>query len=200
MKKILILFSHPHFEKSRANKLLVDRVKRKDGVTLVDLYEQYPNFHIDVPAEKELLLEQDVIIWHHPFYWYSCPPLMKQWIDMVLEFNWAYGPNGNALQSKICMNVITTGGSKDIYCSEGANGFSVNEFLRPFEQTATLCGMTYYPPFAVMGTYKLSETDLNKYADKYEELIELLQDNMPAPTMKNYYFMNDIPQLKTDAI
>ncbi|MDP5062318.1 MAG: NAD(P)H-dependent oxidoreductase [Maribacter sp.] len=23
-------------------------------------------------------------MWHHPRYWYSCPPLLKQWIDMVL--------------------------------------------------------------------------------------------------------------------
>ena len=38
-----------------------------------------------------------LIIWHHPIYWYSCQPLLKQWIDMVLEFQWAYGPGGAAL-------------------------------------------------------------------------------------------------------
>ena len=167
MKKILILFSHPQFEKSRANSMLVNRIKDKENVTFHDLYELYPDFHIDVDKEKKLLSEHDVIIWHHPFYWYSCPPLMKQWIDMVLEFGWAYGPNANALESKTCLNVITTGGSKDLYCSQGTNSFTISQFLRPFEQTANLCGMTYFPPFAVMGTYNLSDKELTDHANKY---------------------------------
>tara|TARA_R110002124_G_scaffold138576_6_gene302152 strand:- start:81291 stop:81713 length:423 start_codon:yes stop_codon:yes gene_type:complete len=131
MKKILILFSHPKFEKSRANLALVNHVKDKEHVTFHDLYEQYPDFHIDINAEKELLKQHDIIIWHHPFYWYSCPPLMKQWLDIVLEFNWAYGPEGSALQNKICLNVITTGGSKEVYCSEGYNSFTVKQFYDP---------------------------------------------------------------------
>ncbi|MDF7639407.1 NAD(P)H-dependent oxidoreductase [Lactobacillus sp. ESL0791] len=24
-----------------------------------------------------------------PFYWYSCPPLLKKWEDDVLEHGWA---------------------------------------------------------------------------------------------------------------
>lgn len=175
MKKILILFSHPKFEKSRANAALVENIKDKEGVTFHDLYEQYPDFHIDVPKEKELLIQHDIIIWHHPFFWYSCPPLMKQWIDMVLEFNWAYGPKGTALQSKICLNTITTGGSKELYCSQGSNSFTITEFLRPFEQTAKLCNMEYYPPFTVMGTHKLSDNELKIYASDYNTFITKLQ-------------------------
>jgi glutathione-regulated potassium-efflux system ancillary protein KefG len=37
---------------------------------------------------------------------------MKQWIDMVLEHNWAYGKKGTALQDKIISGRITTGGDK----------------------------------------------------------------------------------------
>ncbi|GHC50889.1 glutathione-regulated potassium-efflux system oxidoreductase KefF [Ulvibacter litoralis] len=196
MKKILVLFSHPKFEKSRANTMLVDRIKDVEGVTFHDLYERYPDFHIDVPAEKELLNQHDIIIWHHPFYWYSCPPLMKQWIDMVLEFGWAYGPNGNALQAKTCLNVITTGGSRDVYCSEGTNSFTVNQFLRPFEQTANLCGMAYLPPFAVMGTHKLSDEELALHVDQYGTLITLLQQDFSLKDFNGYFFLNDIPQLQ----
>ncbi|MCL7764630.1 NAD(P)H-dependent oxidoreductase [Polaribacter sp. Z014] len=197
MKKILILFSHPKYEKSRANSILVDQIKDKEGVTFIDLYERYPDFHIDVPKEKELLKEHDVIIWHHPFYWFSCPPLMKQWIDMVLEFGWAYGPNADALQDKICLNVITTGGSKEIYCSKGTNGFTVNQFLRPFEQTANSCGMSYLPPFAVMGTHHLSKEALADYANQYSKLIELLQQDFTIENCAERFFLNDIPELKT---
>tara|TARA_R110002050_G_scaffold56512_3_gene127090 strand:- start:42558 stop:43151 length:594 start_codon:yes stop_codon:yes gene_type:complete len=197
MKNILVLFSHPKFEKSRANTALVNHIKDIEGVTVHDLYERYPDFHIDVPAEQELLNAHDVIIWHHPLYWYSCPPLMKQWIDMVLEFGWAYGPEGNALQSKTCLNVITTGGSREVYCSEGTNSFTVNQFLRPFEQTANLCGMTYFPPFAVMGTHKLSDDELTAYVDQYGKLINLLQQNLTINDFNGFSFLNDIPHLQT---
>ena len=198
MKKILILFSHPKYEKSKANKILVDQIKGKEeGVTFCDLYELYPDFHIDVAKEKELLNQHDVIIWHHPFYWYSCPPLMKQWIDMVLEFGWAYGPEANELQNKTCLNVITTGGSRDLYCSEGTNSFTVNQFLRPFEQTANLCGMTYLPPFTVMGTHNLKNDALIEYGNQYSNLIDLLQQDFTLTDCSDYTFLNDIPELKT---
>ena len=197
MKKILILFSHPKFEKSKANKILVDQIIDKEGVTFHDLYERYPDFHIDVTKEKELLTKHDVIIWHHPFYWYSCPPLMKQWIDTVLEFGWAYGPDANQLQNKTCLNVITTGGSRDLYCAKGTNSYTVNQFLRPFEQTANLCGMSYLPPFAVMGTHNLNNEDLTAYAKQYSKLIDLLQQDITVEDFDDCAFLNDIPELKT---
>ena len=196
MKKILVLFSHPKFEKSRANTALVSYIQDMEGVTFHDLYERYPDFHIDVDAEKELLTAHDIIIWHHPLYWYSCPPLMKQWIDMVLEFGWAYGPEGNALNGKTCLNVITTGGSKEVYCAQGSNSFTINEFLRPFEQTATLCGMQYYPPFTVMGTHQLSNDQLDTHAITYKSLLQLLQKEIIVPDVNNCIFLNDLPELK----
>ncbi|MFD1551271.1 NAD(P)H oxidoreductase [Putridiphycobacter roseus] len=197
MKRILILFSHPKFEKSRTNSVMVDHIKDIPGVTFRDLYECYPDFHIDVEAEKELLSAHDVIIWQHPFYWYSCPPIMKQWMDMVLEFGWAYGPNGVALKNKTWLNVITTGGAREVYCSAGSNSYTVNEFLRPFEQSANLCGMNYFPPFAVMGTHSLSKAEVKEYALEYVKLIDLLQQGLSLGDFKKCAFLNDIPQLKT---
>jgi glutathione-regulated potassium-efflux system ancillary protein KefG len=196
MKNILIVFAHPKFEQSRTNKVLIQNIKNKKGVTIHDLYECYPDFNVDVAYEKELLLQHDVIVWHHPFYWYNCPPLMKQWIDLVLEFGWAYGPKGNALEGKKCLQVVTTGGSRAVYCSEGKNFYSVNEFLRPFEQTARLCGMDYLSPYAVMGTHKLSNEALDKHAQEYEQIIEHLQQDKPIKGIKHCIFQNDIPELK----
>ncbi|MEM9895032.1 MAG: NAD(P)H-dependent oxidoreductase, partial [Bacteroidota bacterium] len=127
-KKILILFAHPRFEQSKANRALLEGIKGMKNVTLHDLYDQYHDFNIDVVMEKSLLEHHDVVIWHHPFYWYSCPPLLKQWIDMVLEFGWAYGPHGTALEGKQALNVITAGGTKEVYCQEGRNNYTVKEF------------------------------------------------------------------------
>lgn len=190
--KILILFAHPRYEKSRANHMLVSRIPKSDRITFHDLYERYPNFNVDIDFEKKLLTDHDIIIWHHPVFWYSSPPLLKQWIDMVLEFGWAYGPGGNALSGKFVFNTLTTGGAREAYQHEGRNRFTVKEFLAPFDQTVHLCKMTFLPPFSVQGTHKLSLEDLTETADNYGDLLRLLSESeLNAEDIKKYDSMND---------
>ncbi len=201
MKKILVLFAHPRFEQSHTNQALIQGIKAIEGVTVHDLYERYPDFNIDIVIEKQLLKQHDTIIWHHPLYWYSCPPLLKQWIDITLEFGWAYGPNGTALEGKKALNVITAGGSREVYCSEGRNHYTIREFLRPFEQTARLCGMDYLPPYAVMGTHRLNEEQLTSHVEQYRALLKSLQeDSLNIPESQDCQFMNDLPNLQNAKI
>lgn len=176
-KKILILFAHPRLERSKINKRLLTEIPFKKNITFHDLYQVYPDFNIHVEHEKQLLLEHEIVIWQHPFYWYSCPPLLKQWIDMVLDFGWAYGPGGNALKGKWIFNSITTGGAPEAYMHEGRNRFTVREFLAPFDQTAHLCQMLYLPPFCVMGTHRLNDEQINQSAEEYHILLEKLSNN-----------------------
>src|SRR6188508_1129168 len=110
MRRVLVLFAHPVLERSRVNRRLADAIRGLEGVTFRDLYELYPNFSIDVQAEQEQLLAHDVIVFQHPFYWYSCPAIVKEWQDLVLEHGWAYGVGGTQLRGKIWLNAITTGG------------------------------------------------------------------------------------------
>ena len=192
MNKILILFAHPRFEKSRTNRALLTNIDRIEGITLNDLYEQYPDFNIDVDREKELLLTHQVIIWHHPFYMYSAPALLKQWIDLVLEHGWAHGKNGDNLKNKIIFNVITSGGTREVYAASGHNRFTIREFLLPFEQTATLCKMIYLPPFAVQGTYLLTAAALKAHVTMYHTLLEkLAKDDFDIEALKKVEFLND---------
>lgn len=193
LQKILLLFAHPRLEKSRINKALLEQLPGIDTVTLHDLYENYPDFNIDIEREKKLLLEHSIIIWHHPFYWYSCPPLLKQWIDMVLEFGWAYGPGGTALKDKVIFNCITTGGAREAYMAEGRNRFTIREFLMPFRQTARLCNMIYLPPFAIQGTHRLSEEEIVQYARQFRILLQkLTEGNYSLDTLAALDFLNDL--------
>lgn len=171
MANILILFAHPRLENSRINRFLIDCIPAHANITFCDLYEQYPDFNIPVQLEKELLLRHDVIVWMHPLYWYSSPPLLKQWIDMVLEFGWAYGPGGQALSGKYVFNAISTGGGTAAYRADGNNKYTLNEFLRPFEQTARLCKMLYLPPFAVQGTHRLPYEELESVGITFQNLL-----------------------------
>ncbi len=185
MKKILILFAHPAFQKSRINKTLMEATKDMEGVTINNLYEKYPDFFIDVPAEQKLLTDHDIIIWHHPFYWYSAPALIKEWMDLVLQHGFAYGTHGRALEGKWAMSCISTGGSKEVYSAEGKNHFTVNEFLVPFNQSANLCRMKYLPPFVVHRSHTLQSEQLKKYANDYRAVIELLRDSKINPEILN---------------
>ena len=190
--KILILFSHPLFEKSHANKALVHNIPDSENITFHDLYEQYPDFDIDVKYEQDLLSQHDIIIWHHPMYWYSCPPLMKQWIDMVLEHNWAYGKKGTALQDKIIFQVITTGGDKENYCETGSDRYTILELLEPFNQTAKVCNMIYLSPFVVHGTHNMSDGDYEKNGLIYGYFLDYLENHdIDTDEILQHHYLNE---------
>jgi len=173
---ILILFAHPALEKSRVNRALIRDVRDLEGVTFHDLYEAYPEFDIDVAREQELLVAHDVIVLHHPFFWYSTPAILKEWQDLVLEHGWAYGSEGTALRGKHMMTAVTTGGSEAAYCAQGHNRFTVRQLLAPIEQTARLCGIEYLAPFVVHGTHEMTPGQMESHARDYRRVIEALRD------------------------
>ncbi len=192
MENILILFAHPRFEKSRVNKMLLNSIKNMVEVTLHDLYEEYPDFNVDSDREKSLLLEHEIIVWHHPFYMYGVPALLKQWVDLVLEYGWAHGDGGDNLKDKLVFNALTAGGTRDTYVHGGHNGFTIREFLAPFEQTATFCKMIYLPPFVVHGTHLLSDRDLEYNGALYRLLLERLsQRRYDLKEICRYDYLND---------
>ncbi len=192
MKKILIVFAHPRFEKSRTNRLLLDNIEGEPGVVLNDLYEQYPDFNIDVERETALLSEHEVVIWHHPFYMYSAPAMLKQWMDLVLEYGWAHGSQGNALKDKLVFNALTAGGTRQVYLPDARNRFTIRQFLAPFEQTATLCKMIYLPPFVVHGTHLLTDEELAEHVRLYRLLLTRLSNNeLHVETVRQYEYLND---------
>jgi len=173
---VLVLFAHPAIRNSRVNRRLVDAVRDLDGVTVNDLYDEYPDLNIDVTREQELLAAHEIVVFQHPFYWYSTPAILKEWQDLVLEHGWAYGHDGDALRGKALLSAMTTGGSEDAYCAEGSNRFSVRQLLAPIEQTARLCGMDFLPPFVVHGTFKLTAPEIEDHAVDYRRIVEALRD------------------------
>jgi len=173
---VLILFAHPALEKSRVNRELVRAVTDLSGVTVHDLYEAYPEYDIDVPREQELLRAHDVIVFQHPFFWYSTPAILKEWLDLVLEHRWAYGRGGTALHGKRLLSAVTTGGREVAYSREGHNRFTMREMLVPIEQTARLCGMDWLPPFVVHGTHGMEPDEIARHAAAWRRTVAALHD------------------------
>jgi glutathione-regulated potassium-efflux system ancillary protein KefG len=180
-KKILILFAHPRLSTSVVQRAMLRAIDGLENVTFHDLYAAYPDFIIDVKREQELLLAHDIIVFQHPFYWYSSPAIIKEWLDLVLENGWAYGTGGAKLHRKIMMNAISTGGSSDAYRDNGRNRFEIAHLLVPFDQSAHLCGMAYLEPFVIHTGRQMGEAELSGEAEKYRELLADMRDGRVDP-------------------
>ncbi len=181
MSRVLLLFAHPALERSRVHLRLLRQRPDDERITFHDLYEAYPDFDIDVPREQALLAEHDVIVFQHPFFWYSTPPILKQWEDLVLEHGWAYGREGRALRGKHVVHVISAGGREQAYQHGGYNRFTIAELLAPLMQTAHLCGMIWIPPFVIHGTHRLSLEEIEEYARSYRAFLLRLADGEVEP-------------------
>ncbi len=171
MKKVLVLYAHPNPRDSNANRLIIEGLKGLENVQVHDLYQTYPYFHIDVKKEKELLLQSDLIVFQHPLYWYSMPALLKHWVDQVLDFGFALGPNGNFLNGKSFMLSITTGGGADTYKSTGKNKFEIENFFPPYLQTANVCGMKWLKPMVLHASIRSNEEEILLHAEKIRQRI-----------------------------
>ncbi len=157
--------------KSRANRQILETLKSIPEITINDLYEKYPYFHIDVRQEQKLLLEHDIIFFQHPFYWYNMPPLLKLWFDEVFEIGFAYGTSGEKLKGKDFFVSITAGGPFESYSPQGYNNYSFEQFLPAYLQTAQLCKMVWKKPLVFHGVNQASDADIKTHADKIKNIL-----------------------------
>lgn len=108
-----------------------------------------------------------MIVWQHPIYWYSPPPLLSLWFEKVLARGWAYGKGGEALRGKACLWVPTTGGDTQAYREGGMHGRPFDQYVPPVEQTARFCGMTWQPPLILHGSHHATDEQLQAHAREY---------------------------------
>lgn len=174
--RVLVLYVHPMPHRSRINRPMAAAARKVPGVTVHELYEHYPDMFIDVQREQALLMAHDVIVWQHPFYWYSTPALLKEWQDVVLTYGWAFGPGGDALHNKLLIQAITLGGAAHAYQLDGLHGQTVNALLAPIAQTARLCGMIYAPAFVAHSVHRLERADVQAHVNRYRALLSVLAD------------------------
>jgi glutathione-regulated potassium-efflux system ancillary protein KefF len=166
-KRILVLYAHPTPHHSRINRRLAEAAQAVPNVRVHNLYETYPDFYIDVQREQALLAEADLIVFQHPIQWYSMPSLLKEWVDVVLEYGWAYGPGGTALRGKDFWLVVTTGSVEESYQEGGYHGHEFPAFLPPIQQTALLCGMRWLPPLILHGAHQVDAAVVDAHVAAY---------------------------------
>lgn len=177
---VYLVFAHPYPDRSRVNRRLLDAVSNQAGVEVRSLYDEYPDFDVDVAAEQEALARARAIVWQHPMYWYSVPGLLKHWFDKVLLRGWAYGEGGTALRGKRCLWVTTTGGDDDAFSSDGMHGRPFLSYTHVIEQTALFCGMRWEEPIVVHGSHRVDEAELADVSRRYAQRLRSLTHDEAA--------------------
>ncbi|WP_217593766.1 NAD(P)H-dependent oxidoreductase [Cohnella sp. GbtcB17] len=165
--KTLIIVAHPDLSQSRINRAWAERLRLLPDMTVHELYPTYPDRRIDVRREQALLDAHDRIIFQYPLYWYSTPPLLKQWFDEVLAPVWAFGPGGEHLKGKEIGIAISTAGTAASYRPGGYNLFTIGDIAKPIEALANYVGAHYLPPFATHGARHLTDEQLAESAEAY---------------------------------
>lgn len=181
MARVLLYYAHPGHRHSHANLTLQAEAQKIAGITLVDLYAEYPRFNIDPDKEQQRLLDHDIIVFQFPMFWYSTPSLLKEWQDLVLEHGFAYGKGGDKLSGKSMMLAVTAAGPEDAYTADGYQNHRMRDFLVPLEQTATLCKMSFLPPYVLYGALQQTEAELAHHATGFAALLEALRDDSLPP-------------------
>jgi len=174
----LVILGHPDVRNhSIANKIIVDELARLEDLEIRELASLYPDFQIDVEAEQQALIAAETIVLQFPFYWYSVPGILKQWLDLVLAYGFAYGSNGTKLHGKRMILSMTIGGPEEAYQPDGYNTYRIDELITPLKQTANLSGMTLTTPVIshsmvfIPGVYNVKEEVEGRANDHARRLI-----------------------------
>ena len=167
--KALVVQAHPNIEESRVNKRWREELaKHPNDIEVHALYEEYPDWQIDVEREQRLLEAHALIVWQFPLYWYSCPPLLKKWLDDVFTYGWAYGSTGRKLVGKKFGLAVSIGDKETNYTRAGDIGFSVDEVLTPFKATVGHVGADLLPYFALFGaSFQATDEEIAESAKAY---------------------------------
>ena len=171
---ITLIYAHPYPKHSRAGRALLRAVQDLPGVHVRNLYELYPDFHIDTAAEQKQLSKSQTIVLQHPLHWYHTPALLSLWFEKVLAYGWAYGHSsdgkpGDALRGKRLLWAATAGGEQSAYTDAGYNHFPMDQISTPIHQTALFCGMEWLEPYTVYHAGSLSDAQLLQAAEGYRD-------------------------------
>ena len=175
---LCIFLAHPALHRSRINASLTAVAATVEGVEVVDLYDAYPDFDIDVKREQDRLLQVDAIILQHPFYWYSVPALLKEWVDLVFAYGFAYGKDQKKLSGKLLTQAMSTGGDAGSYHADGFNRFTIADFCRPWEATAHFCDMRWRQPFVTHGSHNISDAAIEQAGDSYRKWLLTIKEEL----------------------
>lgn len=150
-----MILAHPKIEESIGNKIISSKLA-DNNIEIRHLDKLYPDFKIDIKAEQEALLSADTIIFQYPLFWYSIPAIMKEWIDKVIQYGFAFGKDSYNLENKKLIVSFTIGSPIKDYPQE-----VIQKIAFPFKGLASYCKLEY--------AGEIFCTEINEYSDNAKE-------------------------------
>ncbi|MFW2829560.1 NAD(P)H-dependent oxidoreductase [Sphingomonas sp. ID0503] len=164
-----LLLAHPNLAASRANRALLSGLDDLPGLEIVDLYAAYPDEKIDLSAERDRLLRADRLVLQFPMFWYSTPPLLKRWQDVVLTPLIYLEPNtASLLKGLPVMAATTTGGPAASYRQ---TGMSIEELFAPLKATARKARWEWQTPFALHDVRALDDEAMSAASQNFRSAV-----------------------------
>jgi glutathione-regulated potassium-efflux system ancillary protein KefF len=168
--RALVVFADPSLHRSRISRRVAEAVASLPGVQVVDLYQRYPDFYIDVRRERELLKAAPLVLFVFQLGWYAMPALLKEWFDTVFKPEWALEQPGR-LQGKGAWVGVACNSLPADYAPGGRHGRPLVDFLAPIEQTAKACGMRWLEPHVFYGADGSNPDDAAQHAGQLRALL-----------------------------
>jgi glutathione-regulated potassium-efflux system ancillary protein KefG len=166
-----ILLAHPDLQHSKVNRAMSRAAGLLESVHLVDLYDAYPDFLINVAREHRNCEAAARIVLQFPMYWYGAPAMVAQWCEEVLTPGFAHGKDGHTLAGKTLQVAVSTGRSRGDGTSPAAIEAEVAALLTPFRLTAHYCGMTYAAPLIYLANPEGALESLDRHIAEYVDLL-----------------------------
>lgn len=143
MAKVLVIYAHPHYQNSVANKALLEEFKKLvPGAEIVNLKEVYPDCKIDAAKEQARLKAADMIIFQFPFWFFSYPSLLSAYLEQVFLPGFAYA-GATELKDKNLTLSFTIGAPEENYQRMGPVHHTIEQFITPLIATSRFTEMNY---------------------------------------------------------
>lgn len=167
-----MIFAHPYFEYSTSNVELIKVYDGVDHLVFKDLYEEYPDFHIQAFKERKRIRDYERLVFHFPLIWFSIPPLLKLWIDEVFDMTWTTEKN-HPLQNKDAVIIVTVGGKAEHYTAEGMYGSTLEELLKSLTLSLKVNQIEVKEFIAIHCSDDLTKFDLDTHSEKIKKTLNL---------------------------
>lgn len=141
----LVLVGHPRHSESKLNAAMAEAWSLLDGVSVRWVGDD----RLDVAAEQAAVSQADAVVFQYPLYWYGPPACLKRWMDEVLTWGWAFGPNGGLLGGRTVGCSITVGGKLADYEEFGKHGVTLESLAVPIQCMGAYVGMNWMGTFGM---------------------------------------------------
>ena len=129
----------------------------------------FKNYIDPIKNEHEKVNWADILIFIFPLYWFSFPGIMKNWIDRVFSYGFAYGQTN--FKGKRVMCVYTTGAAQKFISPHEKNIFKVM-----FDLIFGFCSLEIIKPFIVYNPAGMKHQDRKNILKEFENVMKNLVD------------------------